>query len=169
MTELQRFTSPIICEISNDGKSYTLEKGFYYYRATRCPAEKQSGSSVSEFLGLCGENHARLDNENLPQSDFHKLPEKSPRYNAITVPKGFKSDGFTNFGFDFIVPRFGKGLKCAILHDYLCEGFHSGLNTRKFADEVFLEAMLETRAFCKFKAYLLFFAVRFFAKIKGYK
>lgn len=133
MTELQRFTSPIVCEISNDGKSYTLEKGFYYYRATRCPAEKQSGSST------------------------------------ITVPKGFKSDGFTNFGLDFIVPRFGKGLKCAILHDYLCEGFHSGLNTRKFADEVFLEAMLETRAFCKFKAYLLFFAVRIFAKIKGYK
>ena len=45
MTELQRFTSPIICEISNDGKSYTLEKGFYYYLATRCPAKKQSGSA----------------------------------------------------------------------------------------------------------------------------
>lgn len=52
---------------------------------------------------------------------------------------------------------------------HLNSGFHSGLNTRKFADEVFLEAMLETRAFCKFKAYLLFFAVRIFAKIKGYK
>ena len=139
MTELQRFTSPIVCEISNDGKSYTLKLGFYYLR------------KAQEF----------------PKAD-HKGRFLLPN-DAIVVPKGFKSDGFTNFGFDFIVPRFGKGLKCAILHDYLCEGFHSGLNTRKFADEVFLEAMLETRAFCKFKAYLLFFAVRIFAKIKGYK
>lgn len=139
MIELQRFTSPIICEISNDGKSYTLKLGFYYLR------------KAQEFPKADHKGHFTLPN------------------GAIIVPKGFKSDGFTNFGFDFIVPRFGKGLKCAILHDYLCEGFHSGLNTRKFADEVFLEAMLETRAFSKFKAYLLFFAVRIFAKIKGYK
>ena len=139
MTELQRFTSPIVCEISNDGKSHTLKLGFYYLR------------KAQEFPKIDHKGRFSLPND------------------AIVVPKGFKSDGFTNFGFDFIVPRFGKGLKCAILHDYLCEGFHSGLNTRKFADEVFLEAMLETRAFCKFKAYLLFFAVRFFAKIKGYK
>lgn len=139
MIELQRFTSPIICEISNDGKSYTLKLGFYYLRK--------------------GQEFPQID-----RKGRFTLPN-----GAITVPKGFKSDGFTNFGLDFIVPRFGKGLKCAILHDYLCEGFHSGLNTRKFADEVFLEAMLETKAFCKFKAYLLFFAVRIFAKIKGYK
>lgn len=86
----------------------------------------------------------------------------------IVVPKGFKSDGFSNFGFNFIVPKFGKGLKCAILHDYLCERFHKGLNSRRFADEIFLEAMLQTKAFSKPKAYLLYFSVRAFAKVKGY-
>lgn len=86
----------------------------------------------------------------------------------IVVPKGFKSDGFSNFGFNFIVPKFGKGLKCAVLHDYLCEGFHKGLNSRRFADEIFLEAMLQTKAFSKPKAYLLYFLVRAFAKVKGY-
>lgn len=133
MTEnLQKFTAPIVCEIANDGKSYTLQKGFFYYRKK------------------------------------DKRSEKSPQNDAIVVPKGFKSDGFTNFGLDFIVPRFGKGLKCAVLHDFLCVGFHNGQNNRAFADSVFLEAMLETKAFGKFKAYLLYYAVRVFAKIKGY-
>lgn len=126
MTEnLQKFTAPIVCEISNDGKSYTLQKAFCYVR--------------------------------------------KDKLNMIIVPKGFTSDGFTNFGLDFIVPRFGKGLKCAVLHDYLCVGFHSKKNTRAFADSVFLEAMLETKAFSKFKAYLLYYAVRIFARIKRYK
>lgn len=166
MTEnLQKFTAPIVCEIANDGKNYTLQRGFFYYRKK----DKRSGNIVGEFLGLCCENRTRLDNENLPQGDFHKLPEKSPRDDAIVVPKGFKSDGFTNFGLDFIVPRFGKGLKCAVLHDFLCVGFHNGQNSRAFADSVFLEAMLETKAFGKFKAYLLYYAVRVFARIKGYK
>lgn len=49
---------------------------------------------------------------------------------------------------------------------HLNSGFHSGLNTRKFADEVFLEAMLETRAFCKFKAYLLFLLCEFLQRLK---
>lgn len=117
MTELQRFTSPIICEISNDGKSYTLKLGFYYLR------------KAQEF----------------PKAD-HKGRFTLPN-DAIIVPKGFKSDGFTNFGFDFIVPRFGKGLKCAILHDYLCESFHSGLNTRKFADVVFFRSYARNKGF----------------------
>lgn len=136
---LQTFTSPIICEISNNGKRFTLERGFFYFRK----------------------------GESKPQADFKGYFEVPS--GAIVVPKGFTSDGFTNFGFDFIVPRFGKGLKCAILHDFLCVSFHKGQNTRKFADEVFLEAMLETKAFSKAKAYLLYFAVRIFANIKGYK
>ena len=139
---LQKFTAPIVCEISNDGKSYTLKKGFYYYRAD---------GEWEEYQSECGETFFMFEKE------------------RIVVPAGFTSDGFTNYGLDFIVPRFGKGLKCAILHDYLCEGFHSGQNTRRFADEIFLEAMLETKAFSKAKAYLLYFAVRFFARIKGYK
>lgn len=99
---------------------------------------------------------------------FYYYMSKSP-HEIIYVPKGFKSDGFSNFGFNFIVPKFGKGLKCAILHDYLCELFHSGYNSRRFADEIFLESMLATKAFSKPKAYLLYVAVRLFAKIKGYQ
>lgn len=135
---LQKFTAPIVCEISNDGKHFELERGFFYFRK----------------------------GEQEPQADFKGRFEVPST--AIVVPAGFKSDGFTNFGLDLLVQKYGKGLKCAILHDYLCENFHKGKNTRKFADEVFLEAMLETKAFCKFKAYLLYFAVRVFAKIKGY-
>lgn len=122
----QKFTEPIICEISNDGRYYTLAKGFYYYR-------------------------------------------KGNESDIIIVPKGFKSDGFTNFNCDFLVKKYGKGLKCAILHDFLCENFKKGLNTRAYADSIFLESMLETKAFCKLKCYALYFLVRFYTKIKKYK
>lgn len=82
----------------------------------------------------------------------------------IIVPAGFKSDGFTNLGFHSLVQKFGKGLKCAILHDFLYEtGRKSGIS-RKEADDIFLEAMLETKAFCKIKAYFLYFCVRIGAK-----
>ncbi|WP_363322669.1 DUF1353 domain-containing protein [uncultured Helicobacter sp.] len=84
------------------------------------------------------------------------------------IPAGFISDGFTNFGFHSFIPKYGKGLKCAILHDYLCEEFHKGKITRLQADRIFLESMLETKAFSKMKCYILYFAVRLFAKIKGY-
>lgn len=113
----QSFTSPIICKISNDGKSYELVVGFGYYRK---------------------DNHD----------------------NVIIVPKGFISDGFTNLGFHGLVQKFGKGLKCAILHDFLYENGKSLGYTRKQADDIFLEAMLETRAFCKIKAYFLYACVR---------
>lgn len=126
------FTAPIVCEISNDGSTYILEKGFYYYKKGYC------------LRDCCKDGH-------------------------INIPKGFVTDGFTNFGFDWFIPRFGKGLKCAILHDYLCEGFHAGKNTRAEADSTFLEAMKETKAFNIFKIYTIYFAVRLYAKIKGFK
>ena len=123
---LQRFTEPIICQIANDGKSYTLKQGFFYYR----------------------------------KGDLSK---------KIIVPEYFKSDGFTNFGFHSFIPKYGRGLKCAILHDFLCEQFHKGQISRKDADKIFLESMIETKAFCKAKCYILYFAVRIFAFVKGYK
>lgn len=39
----------------------------------------------------------------------------------LIIPSGFSSDGFTNMGFNFVIPRYGSGLKCAILHDYMCD------------------------------------------------
>lgn len=126
MAKPTKFTHPIICEIANDGKSYTLQVPFAYYRK---------------------------DN---PQE-------------LIIVPRGFKSDGFTNFGFHSFIPKYGKGLKCAILHDYLCEQFHKGKITRIEADSLFLESLLETKAFSKPKCYVLYGAVRLYALLKKYK
>lgn len=129
----QKFTAPIVCEISNDGKTYTLKEGFFYYRA--------EGEWV-EYESEDGERLYELEQE------------------VLLVPKGFKSDGFTNLGFHSFVQKFGKGLKCAILHDFLyATGRECGIS-RLEADKIFLEAMLETKAFCKLKAYFLYFCVR---------
>ncbi|WP_104748596.1 DUF1353 domain-containing protein [Helicobacter cetorum] len=102
---------------------------------------------------------------------------KSDNSKAIIVPTNFKTDGFTNMGLSFIVPKYGKGLKCAILHDYMCDVLNNKLerpkdfmiSSRKACDKLFLESMLETKAFMKFKAYLIYFGVRVFARIKGLK
>lgn len=94
---------------------------------------------------------------------------KNDTSDLIRVSAGFVSDGFTNFGFHFLVNQYGRGLKCAILHDYLCSCFHNGAISRKEADSIFLESMLETRAFSKVRCYVIYFFVRIFAKIKGYK
>ncbi len=42
-------------------------------------------------------------------------------------------------------------------------------NTRKECDDLFLESMLEVKAFSVFKAVLIYYAVRLFAKVKGLK
>lgn len=94
---------------------------------------------------------------------------KNDKSQEIIVPAGFASDGFTNFGFHFLVAQYGRGLKCAILHDYLCSLFHAGAISRKEADSIFLESMLETRAFSKIRSYLIYFCVRIYAKIKKYR
>lgn len=94
---------------------------------------------------------------------------KDAQESRIEVPAGFKSDGFSNFGLHFIVKRYGRGLKCAILHDYLCEQAHAGNISRKECDEIFLEAMRETRSFSRFKSRLIYLGVRIYAKWKGYK
>lgn len=94
---------------------------------------------------------------------------KSAQESRVEVPAGFSSDGFSNFGLHFIVKRYGRGLKCAILHDYLCEQAHAGKISRKECDEIFLEAMRETRSFNPFKARVIYLGVRIYAKCKGYK
>lgn len=94
---------------------------------------------------------------------------KGAQERRIEVPEGFKSDGFSNFGLHFIVKRYGRGLKCAILHDYLCEQAHAGNISRKECDEIFLEAMRETKSFSRFKSRLIYLGVRIYAKCKGYK
>lgn len=100
---------------------------------------------------------------------YYRKGSSADDQSAIKVPRGFHTDGFSNFGADFVLPRFGKGLKCAVLHDYLCVEFHAGRVSRAFADKVFLEAMIETRAFSRVKAYMIYASVRIYAIYKGYK
>lgn len=100
---------------------------------------------------------------------YYRKGSSADDQSAIKVPRGFHTDGFSNFGADFVLPRFGKGLKCAVLHDYLCVEFHQGRVSRAFADKVFLEAMIETRAFSRVKAYMIYASVRIYANFKGYK
>lgn len=140
---LQAFSKPLKCEISNDGKTYKLLQGFYYYRK----GEINDAERIDYF------------------SDYGKFLERK----EVKVPYGFISDGFTNMGFHQFIPKFGKGLKCAILHDYLCEAFHKGEISRKEADSIFLESMLETKAFNPIKCYVIYLSVRAFALIKGFK
>ncbi len=46
---------------------------------------------------------------------------KNDHSKKLIIPSGFSSDGFTNMGFSFVIQRYGSGLKCAILHDYMCD------------------------------------------------
>ncbi|WP_121276177.1 DUF1353 domain-containing protein [Helicobacter pylori] len=102
---------------------------------------------------------------------------KQDHSKKLIVPSGFVSDGFTNMGFSFVIPRYGSGLKCAILHDYICDVLNGVLpraqdffiHSRKECDDLFLESMLEVKAFSVFKAVLIYYAVRLFAKVKGLK
>ncbi|GAA8145671.1 hypothetical protein HpDR137_14520 [Helicobacter pylori] len=102
---------------------------------------------------------------------------KQDHAKKLIVPSGFVSDGFTNMGFSFVIPRYGSGLKCAILHDYMCDVLNGVvpraqdffIHTRKECDDLFLESMLEVKAFSVFKAVLIYYAVRLFAKVKGLK
>lgn len=102
---------------------------------------------------------------------------KNDHSKKLIIPSGFSSDGFTNMGFSFIIPRYGSALKCAILHDYMCDVLNGVIprpdnfliHTRKECDDLFLESMLEVKAFSVFKAVLIYYAVRLFAKVKGLK
>ncbi|EMH20992.1 hypothetical protein HMPREF1417_00524 [Helicobacter pylori GAM260Bi] len=102
---------------------------------------------------------------------------KQDHSKKLIVPSGFTSDGFTNMGFNFVIPRYGSALKCAILHDYICDVLNGVvprpqdflIHTRKECDDLFLESMLEVKAFSVFKAVLIYYAVRLFAKVKGLK
>lgn len=89
---------------------------------------------------------------------------------AITkVPKGFVSD-FASVPqiLQFLIPKIGKYSKPAVLHDFLCEEFKLGNNTRKFADDTFMEAM-KVKGVNWFQRGIIYAGVRLFAFIMRYK
>ena len=98
--------------------------------------------------------------------EYYRKDRKEP---SIIVPEGFESDGFSSGIFSFLLPNVSRSYSAACCHDVLCERFHKGLNTRKYADDIFLECLLETKVCGKFRAKILYLAVRLFAKFKGYK
>lgn len=87
----------------------------------------------------------------------------------IIVPEGFVSDGFSTGVFEFLVPRFGRAYSASVIHDYiLSTNWEKSEMTRKECDEIFLEALLETKACSKFRAYFLYYCVRFYAFLRRY-
>ncbi len=87
----------------------------------------------------------------------------------IIVPAGFVSDGFSSGIFEFLIPRFGGGISSSFLHDYILATYwEKSEMTRKECDEIFLESLLETKAVSKFKAYFLYYCVRFYSFLRRY-
>ena len=85
----------------------------------------------------------------------------SPKYNTITVPKGFVSDGASIPSIMWGIigsPWSGKYPHAALVHDYL---YFSQRFSRKISDEIFLEAM-SILGVNWFKRRLMFRAVRTF-------
>lgn len=82
---------------------------------------------------------------------------------AITVPAGYVTD-FASVPrlFWIMFPPDGKYTKAAVIHDYLCDNPKKFTYTRKQTDYVFLTAMLESGV-SRFKSFILFSAVRFYA------
>lgn len=85
----------------------------------------------------------------------------------IVVPEGFITD-FASVPrlFWSILPPFGRYSKSAVLHDFLCEEWKEGKNSRKFADDVFLESMKAVNV-NSLVAYILYYSVRIYAILKG--
>ena len=96
------------------------------------------------------------------RAEYYGTPEeKVPKNAIICVPTGYVSNGFSvPFPFTAFVPCFGRGVKCAILHDFLYGS--QGNVSRKEADTIFYEAMLTTKAFPAYKRWGIFLSVRIF-------
>lgn len=86
-----------------------------------------------------------------------------PSNEVITVPAGFVTDlASIPRLFWNIFPPYDKYAKAAIIHDYL---YVNSINTKKYADNIFLEAMtvlgVET-----WRKYIIYWAVVLFGKGK---
>jgi hypothetical protein len=82
-----------------------------------------------------------------------------PSEEVICIPIGFESDfaSIPRYG-QCLLPKLGKYSKAAVLHDYL---YSIAYKNKKFADDVFLEAM-KVLLVPKWKRYIMYYAVRFF-------
>lgn len=102
--------------------------------------------------------------------DLSYYREKN-KNDIITIPKGFTFDGATVPRiFWSIIPPLGRYTRAACLHDYLIDvkWRKEKLITRKECDYIFLESMRAIKVNF-ILSYTMFYAVRFYSIIKGYK
>lgn len=91
---------------------------------------------------------------------------------AITVPKGFVTDGASVPQFLWtLFPAWGSYSRAAVVHDLLCHLLHKGTPhaeapTRKHADDIFMEAM-KVCGTGFFTRNILYWGVRFGARLPG--
>lgn len=95
---------------------------------------------------------------------IYKYPDNEG-YLEITIPKGFETD-FASIPRIFwsIIAPIGKHTLPSVLHDYLYEYGYSLNITRKKADKMFYDAMIESKV-ARITANILWLCVRVF----GYK
>lgn len=84
-----------------------------------------------------------------------------PSEEIIDVPIGFRSDfaSIPRYA-QCVLPKLGRYSKAAVLHDYL---YVIAYKNKKFADDVFLEAMI-ILGVPKWKRWVMYHAVRIFGK-----
>lgn len=103
----------------------------------------------------------------LEEFDYAIGSKESPL--IVHVPKGFITDFASIPRFLFFLPAWAKYNKAPIVHDFLYQDQEvCGIPiNRKYADDVFLEAMIvdmrNHKKMGKFIAYLEYYAVRLFA------
>lgn len=86
-----------------------------------------------------------------------------PSKDVIVVPAHFVTDlASIPALFWSILPPHGEYAKAAIIHDYLYE---NAINTKKYADDIFFEAMT-VLGVCTWRKYVIYTAVRLFGRGK---
>lgn len=97
----------------------------------------------------------------LCKSFTYHIGSKNSRH-FIKVPKGFVTDFASVPSFLWWwIPPFGKYLKATVLHDWLYQVHFNYAYDRKYADQVFKEAMI-VGGTPEWKARLMYYGVRLF-------
>lgn len=96
--------------------------------------------------------------------DYRWKVMKEFTYRGYHIPAGFVTDGVTSpRALWWFEPPCGKCFEAAILHDYLIR--YKVVN-KKSADKEFYQALVEDVGTSKFKAKLMYYAVKFFSNSK---
>jgi len=90
------------------------------------------------------------------------------REETFTVATGFRTDlASVPHLFTWLVPRYGRYTRAAVLHDLLCREAHAGLFSRHDADGIFRRTMRELGVGF-LRRWLMWVAVRFGSGWRGF-